>query len=112
MSCGWLASAGAEAACAGGVAGFCAAGATGFAGGFFSAGLAAGAAGAAGAGVAAGGVCANASGAVLWSLLVDGATRAELATALQDRYGIDRDRAEADADRFVAALESRGLLRR
>ena len=54
---------------------------------------------------------ANESGAVLWSLLVDGATRAELATALQDRYGIDRDRAEADADAFVAALESRGLLR-
>jgi len=54
---------------------------------------------------------ANESGAVLWSLLVDGATRAELATALQDRYDIDRDRAEADADAFVAALESRGLLR-
>jgi len=54
---------------------------------------------------------ANESGAVLWSLLVDGATRGELATALQDRYGIDRDRAEADADAFVAALESRGLLR-
>ena len=54
---------------------------------------------------------ANESGAVLWSLLVDGATRAELATALQDRYGIDRDRAEADADAFVAALASRGLLR-
>ena len=54
---------------------------------------------------------ANESGAVLWSLLVDGSTRAELATALRDRYGIDRDRAEADADAFVAALESRGLLR-
>ena len=55
---------------------------------------------------------ANESGAILWSLLVDGATRVELATALQDRYGIDRARAEADADAFVAALESRGLLRR
>jgi Coenzyme PQQ synthesis protein D (PqqD) len=55
---------------------------------------------------------ANESGAVLWSLLVDGATRAELATALQDRYGIDRARAETDADAFVAALESRGLLRK
>jgi coenzyme PQQ synthesis protein D (PqqD) len=54
---------------------------------------------------------ANESGAVLWSLLVDGATRTELATALEDRYGIDRGRAEADADAFVAALESRGLLR-
>jgi hypothetical protein len=55
---------------------------------------------------------ANESGAVLWSLLVDGATRAELATVLQDRYGIDRARAETDADAFVAALESRGLLRK
>jgi hypothetical protein len=54
---------------------------------------------------------ANESGAVLWALLVDGATRAELATALEERYGIDRARAEADADAFVAALESRGLLR-
>ena len=55
---------------------------------------------------------ANESGAILWSLLVDGATRAELANALQERYGIDRARAEADADAFVAALESRGLLRK
>jgi hypothetical protein len=55
---------------------------------------------------------ANESGAALWSLLVDGATRAELATALQDRYRINRERAKADADAFVAALENRGLLRR
>jgi hypothetical protein len=54
---------------------------------------------------------ANESGAVLWSLLVDGATRAELAAALQERYGIDRARAEADVDAFVGTLESRGLLR-
>lgn len=54
---------------------------------------------------------ANESGAVLWSLLVDGATRVELTTALQERYGIDRARAEADVDAFVDSLESRGLLR-
>lgn len=54
---------------------------------------------------------ANESGAVLWALLVEGATRAELATALQEHYGIDRARAEADVDAFVTSLESRGLLR-
>ena len=55
---------------------------------------------------------ANESGAVLWTLLVEGATRAELATALQEHYGIDRARAESDVDAFVEGLESRGLLRK
>jgi coenzyme PQQ synthesis protein D (PqqD) len=54
---------------------------------------------------------ANESGAVLWALLVEGTTRAELATALQERYGIDRARAEADVDAFIGSLENRGLLR-
>ena len=55
---------------------------------------------------------ANESGAVLWRLLAAGATRAQLASALQERYGIDRTRAEADVDTFLESLESRDLLRR
>jgi hypothetical protein len=55
---------------------------------------------------------ANESGAVLWRLLADGATSAELAAALEERFGIDRQRAEADVDAFIKALEHRALLRR
>ena len=54
---------------------------------------------------------ANESGAVLWAMLVDGATRSALADALQERYDIDRGRAEADVDAFVGDLGARGLLR-
>ena len=55
-------------------------------------------------------VAANGAGTVLWRALVDGATRDALADELVREYGIDRDRAAADVDRFVAALDEQGLL--
>jgi len=55
---------------------------------------------------------ANESGAVLWRLLAAGATRAELAASLEERYGIDRERAEADVEAFIESLEHRNLLRK
>lgn len=53
---------------------------------------------------------ANPSGTILWQLLADGASRQQLADALVERFGIDADRARADADAFVDSLDSRGLL--
>ena len=53
---------------------------------------------------------ANPAGTVLWRALAEGATRESLADELVRTYGIDRDRAVADADRFVAALVEQGLL--
>ena len=53
---------------------------------------------------------ANPSGAVLWRLLSDGATEADLAAALRERYDISADVAEADVARFLEGLSSRGLL--
>ena len=55
-------------------------------------------------------VAANDSGAVLWRALAGGATRDGLADELVRVYGIERERALADADRFVAALAGHGFL--
>jgi hypothetical protein len=55
-------------------------------------------------------VAANGAGTVLWRALVDGATRDALADELVREYGIERDRATADVDRFVEALGEQGLL--
>jgi hypothetical protein len=52
----------------------------------------------------------NGSGTLLWRALAAGATREQLVTALVDAYGIDERRAKADAEEFVAALASQGLL--
>jgi hypothetical protein len=52
----------------------------------------------------------NAAAAKLWPLLERGATRSELAAALDDAYGIGAERAAADAEAFVAVLRERGLL--
>ena len=52
----------------------------------------------------------NETGKQLWGALAEGATREELVERLVDAFGIDRGRAEADADAFVGDLESRGLL--
>ncbi len=52
----------------------------------------------------------NASGTVLWTRLQHGATRSELVAALSARFAIERARAEADVDAFLADLRSRGLL--
>ena len=55
-------------------------------------------------------VAVNRTGAAVWPLLAEGATRKQLAARLVSRYGIDRDSAERDLDRFLSALSERGLL--
>ena len=55
-------------------------------------------------------VAANGSGTVLWRALAGGCTREDLVDELVQIYGIDRERAAADADRFVGALVEQGLL--
>jgi hypothetical protein len=55
-------------------------------------------------------LAANGSGALLWRMLAQGATRDELAAALVEAYGIDAGVAAADADRFVEQLRSEGVL--
>ena len=52
----------------------------------------------------------NGSGRVLWELLTEPRSADDLATALVDRFGIDRERADADVADFVADLARRGLL--
>ena len=53
---------------------------------------------------------ANPSAAALWERLREGATEAELADALCERYGVSRDVASADVKAFVEQLSARGLL--
>jgi hypothetical protein len=55
-------------------------------------------------------VAANGAGAVLWRALIGGTTREGLADELVRAYGIDRERALADAGRFVDALAEQDLL--
>jgi len=55
-------------------------------------------------------LAANGAGTVLWRALVGGSTRDELADELVRTYGIDRERAAADADAFVETLVAQGLL--
>jgi hypothetical protein len=55
-------------------------------------------------------VAANGAGTLLWRSLVAGTTPGALADALVRAYGIDRERATADADAFVAQLRAQGLL--
>jgi hypothetical protein len=55
-------------------------------------------------------LAANGSGALLWKLLVPGATRGELVTALAEEYGLDTATSEADVDAFLGQLEEQGLL--
>jgi hypothetical protein len=52
----------------------------------------------------------NGSGALLWPLLVDGATPEQLVAVLVESYGIDKREAAADTDEFVSALSDQGLL--
>jgi hypothetical protein len=47
---------------------------------------------------------------MLWDALSRGATRDGLADALVDRFGIERDRALEDVDRFLDELRNEGLL--
>jgi hypothetical protein len=55
-------------------------------------------------------MAANGAGTLLWRALATGATRDALADELVRAYGIDRERAVADADAFVARLSAQGLL--
>ena len=55
-------------------------------------------------------VAANGAGAVLWRALLSGTTIDGLADELVSAYGIDRERAVADAGRFVDALAEQGML--
>jgi hypothetical protein len=54
----------------------------------------------------------NHTGAALWTMLADGdgATRAQLAGHLVERYGLDVTQAAADVQGFVITLEDRHLL--
>jgi hypothetical protein len=55
-------------------------------------------------------LAANPAGTLLWGALAEGASVAALAALLVDTYGIDRERAEADAVAFVARLAERKLV--
>lgn len=52
----------------------------------------------------------NATGAALWPLLVEGASRADLIGALVTRFGISHDQAAPDVDAFIEALVARNFL--
>jgi hypothetical protein len=53
---------------------------------------------------------ANRAGTLLWEALAEGATREQLSGRLVAAYGIDRERAQADVDAYVAQLAAHGLL--
>lgn len=55
---------------------------------------------------------ANQSGALLWQELARGTTHDQLVSMLVDTFGIDRDAATADVDRFLAELDARDLISR
>jgi hypothetical protein len=52
----------------------------------------------------------NASAAVLWQLLADGATREEMVGELTTAFSVSPERAGADVDDFVARLRARDLV--
>lgn len=52
----------------------------------------------------------NTTGATLWPAMVEGATRSELVQILLCTFDVERTRAEADVDAFVATLSERRLL--
>jgi hypothetical protein len=52
----------------------------------------------------------NSSGTAIWPLLVDGATREQLAAHLAGEFGIERAVAERDVGAFLHVLSERGLL--
>jgi hypothetical protein len=53
---------------------------------------------------------ANEAGGLLWRTLATGATRDALVAKLAAEYGLSRERAGADTDAFLAALQERDLL--
>ena len=52
----------------------------------------------------------NEAGTLLWTRLVDGCTRDDLASLLVAEYGIDRSHARDDVDAFLELLAESGLL--
>jgi hypothetical protein len=52
----------------------------------------------------------NGTGTILWRALLAGTTRKGLADELVREYGIERERAVADADRFLDTLVELDLL--
>lgn len=52
----------------------------------------------------------NPTGTLLWTRLVDGATRDDLISALLAEYDIDERRAGADVDAFLQLLAESGLI--
>lgn len=50
------------------------------------------------------------SGALLWNLLLQGADKEKLVSALLDEYEIDRKTAEKDTERFIKGLVEQGAL--
>jgi hypothetical protein len=52
----------------------------------------------------------NEAGNALWNALDHGSTHAELVDRLVEEFGVDRERAAADVDVFLANLRARGLL--
>jgi hypothetical protein len=52
----------------------------------------------------------NATGAVLWERLAEGATEGDLVAALTERFPEAADRAAADVAAFLGVLRERGLV--
>jgi hypothetical protein len=52
----------------------------------------------------------NPSGAALWALVAEGTDREALVAQLRERFDVPVQRAEADADAFVAELRRHDLL--
>ncbi len=52
----------------------------------------------------------NATGTLLWPLLAQGATRAQLIAAVRERWDVGGEQAAGDVDVFCAALGREGLL--
>jgi hypothetical protein len=55
-------------------------------------------------------VAANGAGTLIWNALAAGTTPEALADELMRVYGIDRERATADIEHFLAQLADQGLL--
>lgn len=52
----------------------------------------------------------NATGAVMWHALTEGATKEALVAKLCERFEVDEEQASSDVAAFVADLEGRNLL--
>jgi hypothetical protein len=55
-------------------------------------------------------LAANRTAATLWPVLAEGTTSQTLVEVLEDRFGLERERAVSDVNAFVAALREQDLL--